>query len=124
MNPYIIPGLKNVKITMKYFSKLINVPVEVVIKETCDVYKIDTSEIVRRTRKKDVCSARHTICWVLVKKFGMSRSAVAKKVLGGRDHTTIINSLHKFDNLYETEDTFKDKADLILDNLTAWRKEK
>lgn len=124
MNPYIIPGLKNAKITMKYFSGLLNVPVDVVVRETCEVYKIETSDVTRKTRKREVCSARHTICWVLVKKFGMSRTAVAKKVLGGRDHTTIINSLQKFDNLYETEDIFKEKADLIMDKLKSWRKEK
>ena len=124
MNPYVIPGLKNVKIPIKYFSALQNIPIEVVIKETSKVYGIPIKEIKGRNRKKDISSARHTICWMLVKKFCMSRSAVARKVLGGRDHTTIINSLQKFDNLYETEETFKDKADLIMDNLTAWRREK
>lgn len=37
--------------------------------------------------------------------------------LGGRDHTTVIHNIVTFRNLYETEETFKRKYNIILNNI-------
>jgi chromosomal replication initiation ATPase DnaA len=53
---------------------------------------------------------------------GMTLKAVGIEVLGGRDHTTVINSIKKFSNLYETEELFKENSNLIVENLMSWTK--
>ena len=57
---------------------------------------------------------------VLGEEEGYDPSSVGKNVLGGRDHTTVINNIEAFQNLYDTDDMFRAKADLIIENLIAW----
>ena len=65
---------------------------------------------------------RHFVSWFLVKQMGMTLKSVGVEVLGGRDHTTVINSIKKFSNLYETEELFKENSNLIVENLMSWTK--
>jgi chromosomal replication initiator protein len=123
MNAYVIPGLKYREVTRQYFVQRRGMPIQVIIEEACKVFDASPSDIVKRTRAQRVVNARHFVAWFLVKNLGMSLSSVGRDVLGGRDHTTIINSIKKFSNLYDTEDLFKNRADLIVENLAAWRKD-
>lgn len=123
MNAYVIPGLKHREVTKQYFVQRRGMPIQVIINESCKVFDADPSDIVKKSRAQRVVNARHFVSWFLVKNMGMSLSSVGRDVLGGRDHSTIINSIKKFSNLYETEDLFKYKADLIVENLQAWRKD-
>lgn len=123
MNAYVIPGLKHREVTKQYFAQRRGMPIQVIINESCKVFDADPSDIVKKSRAQRVVNARHFVSWFLVKNMGMSLSSVGRDVLGGRDHSTIINSIKKFSNLYETEDLFKYKADLIVENLQAWRKD-
>jgi len=38
--------------------------------------------------------------------------------LGGRDHTTVIHSIRMFRNMYETDDTYREKADRAIDRFS------
>lgn len=120
MNPYAIPGLKGIKIPPGYFASKMGLTADVVVDCVCSVMEIHKSLIPKKTRKRNVVEARHFIGWFLVKKKGMTLSSVGKNVLGGRDHTTIINNIEAFQNLYDTDDMFRAKADLIIENLIAW----
>jgi chromosomal replication initiation ATPase DnaA len=61
---------------------------------------------------------------VLVRKMGMTLAEVGKTFLGGRDHTTVINSLNRFNDIYDTEEEFKTKADELIEKLMTWKNEK
>jgi chromosomal replication initiation ATPase DnaA len=122
MNAYVIPGLDNREVVKEYFIYRRGMQIQVIIEEACKVFDVDPSDVVKRTRAQKVVNARHFVAWFLVNKLGMTLTSVGKDVLGGRDHTTVINSIRKFSNLYETEDLFKDRANLIMENITAWRK--
>lgn len=122
MNPYVIPGLKGVKVPAKYFS--FYVTSDDVIEAVCENYNVSINQIKSKNRHRRIVEARHVISWVLVKKIGMTLAEVGKKYLGGRDHTTVINSLNRFNNIYDTEEEFKNKADDLIEKLMTWKRDK
>jgi len=124
MNAYVIPGLKHRDVTKQYFVQKRGIPIQVVIEEACKVFHADPRSIDKRTRAQEVVNVRHFVSWFLVKNMGMTLKAVGLEVLGGRDHTTVINSIKKFTNLYETEELFKENSNIIVENLMLWTKTK
>jgi chromosomal replication initiation ATPase DnaA len=122
MNAYVIPGLKHRDVTKQYFVQKRGIPIQVVIEEACKVFNADPHNIDRRTRAQEIVNVRHFVSWFLVKQMGMTLKSVGVEVLGGRDHTTVINSIKKFSNLYETEELFKENSNLIVENLMSWTK--
>jgi chromosomal replication initiator protein len=122
MNAYVIPGLKHRDVTKQYFVQKRGIPIQVVIEEACKVFHADPRNIAKRTRAQEVVNVRHFVSWFLVKNMGMTLKAVGVEVLGGRDHTTVINSIKKFSNLYETEELFKENSNIIVENLMSWTK--
>lgn len=117
MNPYVIPGLKGVKVPAKYFAMSYKIKSEDIIDAVCETYCVSNEDIKGKSRKRDVVEARHVISWVLVKKMGMTLSEVGRTFLGGRDHTTVISSINRYSNLYDTEEAFKSKADELIERL-------
>lgn len=124
MNPYVIPGLKGVKVPAKYFAMSYKVKSHDVIDAVCETYCVNIEQIKSPSRQRRIVEARHVISWVLVKKLGMTLSEVGKTFLGGRDHTTVINSLNRFNDIYDTEEEFKTKADELIEKLMTWKSEK
>jgi len=124
MNAYVIPGLKGVKVPAKYFAMSANIKSEDVIDAVCENYSVSVDQIRSKNRHRRLVEARHVICWVLVKKMGMTLAEVGKTFLGGRDHTTVINSLNRFNDIYDTEEEFKNKADDLIEKLITWRRDK
>ena len=122
MNAYVIPGLKHRDVTKQYFVQKRGIPIQVVIEEACKVFNADPKNIDRKTRAQEIVNVRHFVSWFLVKQMGMTLKSVGVEVLGGRDHTTVINSIKKFSNLYETEELFKENSNLIVENLMSWTK--
>ena len=116
MNPYVFPGLKGAKIPVQFF--LTNTTPENVIQATCEVLKIPHNQLVGKTRKREVVEARHIISFILVKKAGMTLEKVGMNYLGGRDHSTVINSLRQFNALFDTEEQFQNKFYSVLNNIS------
>lgn len=115
MNPYIIPGLKGAKLPIQIFMN--KTTPNRIIEVTCDILQIDKELVAKKGRSRQIAEARHIISYIFVKKLGMTLDKVGKEYLGGRDHSTVINSIRKFNNLYETEDEFKNKVYSIMSNI-------
>lgn len=64
-------------------------------------YKIKTSELTGRSRKKTLATARHIAAYFLRRELQMPLEKVGQ-ILGGRDHTTIIHAEEKIDRLFST----------------------
>jgi chromosomal replication initiator protein len=124
MNPYVIPGLKGVKVPAKYFAMSYKIKSEDVVEAVCETYCVSNEQIKSKNRHRRLVEARHVLSWVLVRKMGMTLAEVGKTFLGGRDHTTVINSLNRFNDIYETEEEFKTKADELIEKLMTWRNDK
>ena len=119
MNAYVIPGLKGVKVPAKYFAMSYKIKSEDVINAVCETYELTVDQLRSKDRSRVFVEARHVTCWVLVKKMGMTLSEVGKTFLGGRDHTTVISSIRRFHDMYDTEEQFREKVDALVDNLMS-----
>jgi len=119
MNAYVIPGLRGVKVPAKYFAMSYKIKSEDVITAVCETYDVTVDQLRGKDRSRGIVEARHVTCWMLVKKMGMTLSEVGKTFLGGRDHTTVMSSIKRFNDIYETEDQFREKVDALVDNLMA-----
>lgn len=117
MSPYIIPGLKGIKLPIYAFMS--KTTPEKIIEVTCDVLNLKLEDISKKCRHRQVVEARHIICYILVKKIGMTLDKVGKEYMGGRDHSTVINSIKKFGNLYDTEEEFRNKVYNIMSNIVV-----
>ena len=116
-NPYTFPGLRGAKIPVQLF--VYKTPPEKIIKVACEVLGVEYHAFVGKGRRKEVCEARHIVSYILVKKLYMTLERVGSEYLGKRDHTTVINSIRKFNNLYDTEEDFRNKVHIILDNVNV-----
>lgn len=57
--------------------------------------------------KREVCDARHIAATLIQKYSTLSYDTIGRDVLGGRDHSTIIHSLRKTQDLIKTDRLFK-----------------
>lgn len=118
MNAYAIPGLKGVKIPSTIFKPIRIHSTEEIMNIICEECGTDIPQMRGRRRDRYIVEARQILSYVMVKKVRATLDYVGSYVLGGRDHTTIIHSIRKFEALYETDDAFREKADRIFNKLT------
>ncbi len=67
-----------------------------VIDDVADQYELRREDLLGQCREKAVAHARQEAYWVLKMRFGMSYPAIGR-LMGGRDHTTIIHGVRKFE---------------------------
>ena len=97
--------LKNKEITVTDIKNLLKnsskpkkmVSVKEVIKTIAGFYNIEEESIYEKTRRKEVVKPRQLIMYILREDFDVSYPSIGEK-LGGRDHTTVINSCEKIKN--------------------------
>lgn len=79
-----------------------------IVMEVCKYYGITVAQLLGRSRKKEIKNPRHVASYILCK-CGYSLKAVGK-ILGNRDHTTIINSrdrvIYDLENMPEGDRNF------------------
>jgi chromosomal replication initiator protein len=112
------PDYKNAKeILGKEFLKISNQSnsPENIIKIICDYYKSDTKLVKSKTRKSDVIKPRQVSIYFLRKKLKMSFPLIGK-ILGGRDHTTIIHGFNKVKKDLKNDPILKQDIEAIEEN--------
>jgi hypothetical protein len=73
------------------------------------VTQIAQRDLKGQSRTKDIIKARHIACWLLVRLAGKS-SPLAGQILGGRDHTTALNSCRRVDQVLTARDEHLPKS--------------
>jgi len=76
-------------------------PVEDIVRLITDFYNIDSENIYKKTRKKEVVKPRQIIMYILREDYNIPYPTIGQK-LGGRDHTTVIHSYEKIKRDLET----------------------
>lgn len=115
ISPYIFPGIskqdlpKYLKGTMGMTKQDI---LEVVAKETL----VSTAMVISKCREKELVDARNIYSKIMKDRYDIPLKEIGN-ILGGRDHTTIINNIRNFNNLYRYNDAFKEKAKRVLEKL-------
>lgn len=74
----------------------------VIVSEVCQKHGVSYLELCSHRRNHQLVNARHEAAYRLHTETTMSTPQIGKK-LGGRDHTTILNSLRKFRQAMEAE---------------------
>ena len=76
---------------------------EVLMKKICNYLNLSVGWVISNSRKREYCEARHIICDMLYHDLRCTQQEIGK-LLGGRDHSTVINSLSKiYDWCYDTD---------------------
>ena len=85
---------------------------EEIQKQTAAAFHISREDLLGRSRTKNIVRARQTAMFLIKNSLKNSLSDVGR-LFGGRDHTTVINSLRKVEELKEKDPAFK----RVLDSL-------
>ena len=117
VNPYVFPGLKltqrerenfkNNQRSLRYRISKDEI-LEIIAEECC----IKVSDIADKTRKREVINGRFIFCGIMKEHFGYSLKKIGEFV-GGRDHTTVIHSIEKYHDRYQTEEHYR----MIVNNI-------
>lgn len=120
VNPYVIVGLRRidwpvsikVNITNRKYRYNQEMIIEAVEKHT----EIKFSDIVKKSRKRKLTEARKLYCYFMKTRLKWSLAEIGETI-GGRDHTTVVHNIRVYNDLYETDDEFRFKADGIAREL-------
>ena len=118
ISPYVYPGIKNtadyIKVRKFDRDKITKEEILLIVSEHCSV---SSTRILTRIRKREVVDARHMYIAVMRKIFRYPVTEIGRMV--DRDHTTILDSLKKFNNRYKCYDDYKDVADSIFNKIRS-----
>jgi len=104
-------NLKNKQRSFRF--KMSKEEILVIIAEECS---INVSEIADKTRKREVVNGRFIFCGIMKEYFGYSLKKIGEFV-GGRDHTTIIHSIEKYHDRYQTEEHYRSLVNNIYNKI-------
>ena len=106
---------------LAHHENTITISIEEIQRIVCEYYKIRIADIKSTSRARPIVVPRQ-IAMYLIKKF-LDKSLVdIGRSFGGRDHTTVINSLEKVDSLQSKDPQFKNDIDeltSIIHNITG-----
>jgi chromosomal replication initiation ATPase DnaA len=81
-------------------------------------YGVSTSDIKSKSRRREHVVPRHTVCSIM-KSYSQYTLQQIGVMIGNRDHSTVMNSLHAHDNLLFTEPSYKRLYDLIVSEIDS-----
>jgi len=76
-----------------------------ILELTCEEFKVSETEVFGRSREEQFTWPRHVTVWLLRCCSAASLSSMGQ-MMGGRDHGTMIHSIHAVKNRMETEPRF------------------
>jgi chromosomal replication initiator protein len=77
-----------------------------VIRSVCEVYRIPEEKVMSKLRTKEISLVRHVCMYVLKEKFpSMSLNQVGS-YFGGRNHSTVIESVEKIEKMIKNDGSF------------------
>ena len=81
-----------------------NVPAKLdhLFKNVCSATKVDPVLLLKRNKKRHIVLARQLFCWLAYEKHGFYSVDVARYL--GQDHTTILHSGKKFQDMIDIRD--------------------
>lgn len=113
-----IPGFKEIK---QLLGTYVNTPYrkptsQLVIKSVADFYRIPTTDLVKRSRRKEVVRPRQIAMFLLREEVKYSFPEIGAK-LGGRDHSTVIHACTKIKEEELSNDTTRQELTLIKERI-------
>lgn len=116
INPYVFPGIRKEDLLMSKFPYIGVLHPKVTIEDVFQIVQeesgVTIEDILSKNRKRTVAEARHIIAKCLRDKCKLGVSKIGE-LLNKRDHTTAIHSISVYNDLYQTNEVFKDTADRV-----------
>lgn len=72
-------------------------------------------KLTSKLRKREIVELRH-MYFHMAKEIGFSLVSIGEHI-GNRDHTTVIHGIKSFKSLYETDDTYRKKYNMIFNHI-------
>src|SRR3989344_2034688 len=113
-----IPDLKEVKnILNTYLSTPYRkTSPQTILKSVADFYNISLTDLVKRSRKKEIVRPRQIAMFLLREETKLSFPEIGQK-LGGRDHSTVIHACEKIKNEESIDEPIKHELTLIKERI-------
>ncbi|MDX1372079.1 MAG: chromosomal replication initiator protein DnaA, partial [Nitrososphaeraceae archaeon] len=113
-----IPELKEVKKLLNTYlsSPYRKTTPQIIIKTVADFYSIPITDLVKRSRKKEIVRPRQ-ICMYLLREEARSSFPEIGQKLGGRDHSTVIHAYEKIHKEEQEQETVKQELTLIRERI-------
>ena len=89
---------------------------QLILKSVSDFYNISPSDLIKRSRKKEVVRPRQIAMYLLREETKSSFPEIGQK-LGGRDHSTVIHAYEKVKTEEETDEITKQEIVLIKERI-------
>lgn len=115
IHPDVYPGLKAFKLPDK-FKSFTRLKVEETYELVLNTFEINMNMLLSKNRQTEVADARRLMFYVLVKRFKRTYKAAGEE-LGNRDHTTVIHAVKTFPGLYNSDEYYRGKCDIILQRI-------
>lgn len=87
-----------------------------VLKSVADFYSISLSDLVKRSRKKEIVKPRQVAMFLLREETKLSFPEIGQK-LGGRDHSTVIHACEKIKTETDIDESLKQELVLIKERV-------
>lgn len=87
-----------------------------IVKAVEEHSKIDWGQIKSKSRKREICYPREICYYILYKYTTLSASSIGK-MIGGRDHTSVLHGKKRLTNLMDTEPPVRAEVKEIIENL-------
>lgn len=113
-----VPELKEVK---KLLNTYLSAPFrkttpQIIIKTVADFYGIPQTDLVKRSRKKEIVRPRQ-ICMYLLREESRSSFPEIGQKLGGRDHSTVIHAYEKINREEQEQESMKQELTMIRERI-------
>ncbi|MGZ3690326.1 MAG: chromosomal replication initiator protein DnaA [Pseudobdellovibrio sp.] len=101
---------------LAHHENTVTISIEEIQRIVAEYYKIRITDLKSTSRAKPIVVPRQ-IAMYLIKKFLDKSLVEIGKSFGGKDHTTVINSLEKVENLQNTDPQFKNDIDELTNQI-------
>ncbi len=117
--------LQKCNISLEIASKIMNniiettrraISPELIIKETCRFFRVNEDDLLGRRRNKEIVKPRQIVMYLLYKELGISYPDIGK-IMGGKDHTTIMHGDKKITLEIKTNIQTKDQISMIKEKI-------
>ncbi|MBQ4617139.1 MAG: chromosomal replication initiator protein DnaA [Clostridia bacterium] len=93
------------------------VTIDRIISEVSRTFNVSAADILSKSRTAQIARARQVAIFVVRSITGLKQEEIGKE-FGGFDHTTVLYSLRKVDEIMQTDPTFKNTVNDIIKNLS------
>ncbi|MDO4505349.1 MAG: chromosomal replication initiator protein DnaA [Spirochaetales bacterium] len=98
-----------------------SVTIDTILKVVCNYYNITIADIKGTARNPKFAMPRHIAVYLSRKMTDRTFTEIAGE-LGGRDHTTIMNSNKKIESLLQTDESMNDTLEIIKNKIRDYKK--